>query len=800
MGKYNQIYYQGHCEKDNTGTGVYKKNYELIAENIISTFQPKTVLVVGSSYEYLVQALREQGLSAYGIVGCINHINSKVLEGNIQSVAYDLPDEFPQKFDLVVSIEMLEQISQEFTENVISKLCTYGETIILSRYFDDEMENTEINVQQQEHWVRIFAKYGFYNKVGFKGNIVTSGDMLFIKESDISRVIAEYERIRRTAKKDTQNVVSKYEEQLKNLSEEVNKLNKVKEELLQKLETQKDDNVVIYKENTLLANKQKILGKALEKSISYVTEFNKLSNTIANLDYELHQNEEKILEFSSLKETKEEEIKKLHSDIAGYAFQVKEYDSLISYERNEMNKLEVEYNLIKNSTIWRSTKWVRVILDWSKKFVRLFFKVLKSLKNNGIKITLRKIKNNNTYQNMLHNIVSADNNDINELVSITYNRIDPLNCIYTQGKINRLNLVTDSIESHSLLGGVATALIVATQFCNYNDYELRIITRTTPCNPHNYTNILNCSGVSPAKKISFYSDYNVAQSKDYKMELMEGELFLATSWWSALAIKNTIPNKKFFYIIQEVETLFYVHGDEHFLCSQIMKDKNINYIINSSFLYEYFKENEPNIVNNGIYFEPAFPKSLYCTNNFTKKRKYKLFFYARPNNPRNLYKYGVIFLEKAISQGIIDTSEWDIFSAGQNTPKITFSNGYTVKNMGQLSWSEYSQFIKDIDLALSLMYTPHPSYPPYDVACSGGVVLTNKCCNKQSFDFCDNVIVADLSEELFMESFIEAVELAKNIDQRKINYMNSTISRDWNSSLETTIKYMKEKVSDNVQN
>lgn len=793
MGKYNQTYYQGHCEKDNTGTGVYKKNYELIAENIISTFQPKTVLVVGSSYGYLVQTLREQGLSAYGIVGCINHINSKVLEDNIQSEADDLPAEFPQKFDLVVTIEMLEHISEEFTENVISKLCTYGEAIILSWYFDDEIESTETNVQLQEYLVRIFAKYGFYNKVGFKGNIVNPWDMLFIKESDISRVIAEYERLLRIAKTETHNTISEYEKQIKNLSEKVSNQINVKKELLQELQIQKEDKSIIDKEITFLTNKQKALSRALENSINYVTEYNKLSNTVSNLDYELHQNEEKILEFSSLKKIQEEEIKKLQSCIDEYKFQVKEYTGLISYERNEMNKLEVEYKLIKNSTIWRSTKWLRVILDWCKKFVRLFLKVLKSLKNNGIKVTLRKIKNkkySNTYHNMLQKNISEDN-DISDMDKITKHRIDPLDCIFTQGKINRLNIVTDSIETHSLLGGVETALIVATLFCNNNDYELRVITRTTPCIPHNYTNIMNCSGVKPAQKISFYSDYSRTQSKDYKIELMEGELFLATSWWSAQAIKNTIPNKKFFYIIQEVETFFYAHGDEHYLCSQIMKDKNINYIINSSFLYEYFKENEPNIVNNGIYFEPAFPKSLYCSNIFTKKRKYKLFFYSRPGNPRN---FGFVLLEKAISKGIIDTSEWDIFSAGQNTAEITFSNGYTVKNMGQLSWNEYSTFIKDVDLALSLMHTPHPSYPPYDVACSGGVVLTNKCYNKQSFDFCDNVIVADLNEELFMESFIKAVELAKNIDQRKINYMNSTISRDWHSSLETTLKYMKEKV------
>ena len=116
--------------------------------------------------------------------------------------------------------------------------------------------------------------------------------------------------------------------------------------------------------------------------------------------------------------------------------------------------------------------------------------------------------------------------------------------------------------------------------------------------------------------------------------------------------------------------------------------------------------------------------------------------------------------------------------------------------MGQLSWTEYAKFLADVDLGLCLMYTPHPSYPPFDVASSGGVVLTNKMLNKQTFDMCQNVIMEDLNEEDFMRGFKKAVALAKDTERRQRNYEESTIPRNWSAVLNETMTFMKEACDD----
>lgn len=389
-----------------------------------------------------------------------------------------------------------------------------------------------------------------------------------------------------------------------------------------------------------------------------------------------------------------------------------------------------------------------------------------------------------------------DKTTVQDMLDIRFRNLQPIPSIHISEKVNRLNLVTDSIDQNSLLGGVATALIVATEFARKNNMCLRIITRNAPVNPNNYKNIIKISGLEPYDNVDFYSDYerNAKGELQFKLDVSEGDVFFATSWWSAEAIKKTTIRQRFYYIIQEVETFFYPHGEDHYLCSRIMEDQNIDFIINSSYLRDYFEISTPNIINNGTFFYPAFAQGMYKANIFENKEKYKLFFYARPNNPRNMFYYGLELLDYAIQTGVLDTEEWDIYCAGQDIPKIVFCNGCEAVDLGLMSWEKYGDFLSTVDMAVSLMYTPHPSYPPYDVACSGGVVLTNQCLNKKEFPECKNILMADLDKECFVDKMAEAIALAKNMEQRKKNYEASTIPRDWISTLKDVMQYMQERL------
>jgi hypothetical protein len=384
-----------------------------------------------------------------------------------------------------------------------------------------------------------------------------------------------------------------------------------------------------------------------------------------------------------------------------------------------------------------------------------------------------------------------------DLYNERFRNIQPIKYIKVEREKYRINIVTDSVKKESLFGGVATSLILATLFANKYNFSLRIVTRETENNPIDFEDFLKLMNISIPKEVEYFSDYDRNNSGRYSgIETSDKDIYLSTSWWTTKVVEEINFRKDFFYILQEVESFFYPSGDEQILCTTTLLKKNVKYIINSKLLYDYYlQNNHNNVTENGIYFEPAFPEDIYSsgnTKNIDKKNKYKLFFYARPNNPRNMFYTGIKILEEAISAGIINKDDWDIYFAGSEIDSVVFSNGMKSISLGQMTWLQYSEFIKNVDLGLCLMSTPHPSYPPLDIAASGGVVLTNKFLNKQSLYYSENIICSDLDTPSILDGFVKAVALVKDEQKREVNFQKNNIERDWGKSFEKVLEFMHE--------
>ena len=62
---------------------------------------------------------------------------------------------------------------------------------------------------------------------------------------------------------------------------------------------------------------------------------------------------------------------------------------------------------------------------------------------------------------------------------------------------------------------------------------------------------------------------------------------------------------------------------------------------------------------------------------------------------------------------------------------ITLGNGLTLASMGRLSLEAYGRILSEAAVGLSLMASPHPSYPPLEMAHFGIKVLTNDYTDKK---------------------------------------------------------------------
>ena len=196
---YNKEYYHSGC-----GTIPYEEPehwvqfFGVIAQKIVDDFAPKTVLDAGCAMGYLVAALRDLGVEAYGI-DISSYALSKVREDVKQycfegSLTEPLPEQMPQKYDLVFNCEILEHLYAEDGEKAIQNLCQWTDTIIFSSTPDDFQERTHLNVQQREYWAALFAKNGFLDDLSYRPTYLTYHAVCYHRRDNILRQIQDYER------------------------------------------------------------------------------------------------------------------------------------------------------------------------------------------------------------------------------------------------------------------------------------------------------------------------------------------------------------------------------------------------------------------------------------------------------------------------------------------------------------------------------------------------------------------------------------------------------------------------------
>lgn len=379
---------------------------------------------------------------------------------------------------------------------------------------------------------------------------------------------------------------------------------------------------------------------------------------------------------------------------------------------------------------------------------------------------------------------------VREWLESHYAALGPLTTFSDTAEPHRINVVTDSIGPSSLFGGVGTAIILSALWAKRTQSCLRLITRTERPTTKALSMVLEANGIEFDGPVEFvYAPH----SGSTEVAIGRNDLFLATSWWTARCLLNTIPSKQIVYLLQEDERMFYPHGDDHLECSNTLAEPFGKVIVNSKLLHQHLTNHPdsiPGLSERSISFEPAFS---YPQRNLSSpsKEKRKLFFYARPGNPRNLYVTGLKLINQAVIEGIIDPKEWELHLVGNDLEKIVFDGNLEARYHKPMPWNEYSAFLRKMDAGLSLMYTPHPSYPPIDLAAMGIPVLTNKFGVKHDLQtYSKNIITVDLSMPEMLKGFRSLIDLAENPSICEANTKIDNIERNWTTALADVIEQL----------
>ncbi len=353
------------------------------------------------------------------------------------------------------------------------------------------------------------------------------------------------------------------------------------------------------------------------------------------------------------------------------------------------------------------------------------------------------------------------------------------------GRPAYVTLFIPSLQRSSFFGGTATALIFAGMLAKEKGFPLRIAETLV----HGKATIVELSMFFRSHDIDLGENditlLNLAGRKYNHygyIDIHPDDIYVASAWWDAHLLQKLPLQKKFVYLIQDYEPIFYNNSDQYIYSEATYKNESFIPVCNTELMLTFMKSKGYDyIAKNGLFFEPAvgINRSKKATKKGDKKR---LFLYGRPSVHRNLFYGALDALNHAFGSYTLVASEWEVFMAGQdNIPDILLDGGVTVKNLGKLTMDEYYAFAETVDVALSLMLAPHPSYPPLELASLGAKVVTTTYETKQDLSLYGNNVTIVRPER---NELIKAI-VAASVDTStpKIN-----IGSDWQAALAPTIK------------
>ena len=212
-----------------------------------------------------------------------------------------------------------------------------------------------------------------------------------------------------------------------------------------------------------------------------------------------------------------------------------------------------------------------------------------------------------------------------------------------------------------------------------------------------------------------------------------GDIFLATAWWTAhvadkLIARHGFDHRRFYYLVQDFEPNFYAWGPE-FADAMASYEFDFEPLFNTTLLRDYFAQEGFGFAHGApLAFRPSIDIDRYVRGQRPPRPEgtpRRLALYGRPEVPRNMYATAIEALGLFAEDQGLGPEDIEMVSVGLRHDPVALPGGLELRSLGKLPWEEYPDFLLGCDLGLSLMYSPHPSHPPIEMAASGMRVVTN---------------------------------------------------------------------------
>jgi glycosyltransferase involved in cell wall biosynthesis/SAM-dependent methyltransferase len=177
------------------GEPLWQTYFDQIATLIVSESAPRTVLDAGCAIGFLVQALREREVEAWGIdisEYAIGQVPEKV---RAFCWAGSVTDELDHDYDLVVCMEVLEHLSPHLAPITVANFSRHADRVLFSASPDGFRDPTHLNVQPTDYWVELFGRHGFFRDLDVDASVVAPQAIYFVRAGQTAVSVARaYER------------------------------------------------------------------------------------------------------------------------------------------------------------------------------------------------------------------------------------------------------------------------------------------------------------------------------------------------------------------------------------------------------------------------------------------------------------------------------------------------------------------------------------------------------------------------------------------------------------------------------
>jgi len=275
--------------------------------------------------------------------------------------------------------------------------------------------------------------------------------------------------------------------------------------------------------------------------------------------------------------------------------------------------------------------------------------------------------------------------------------------------------------------------------------------------------------------------------------LNHADISIATLWTTAYHLLKFNKTKRKLYFLQDYESMFYPSGSESALVENTYRF-GFTAIASTEILH--------NIYQNKFHGKSVLLKSsidftkFYNRKSYVSKPPYNVFFYGRPNHPRNGFELGIEALKK-LKKMMGDNV--NIYSAGADWNPKQFNVDKIINNLGVLPLEKLPNFYRSMDAGLFLMFSGHPGVIPFELMASKCPVVLNSNNTEgwnQIYINKKNCIVSMNSATQIAENIREILinqKLRKNIIGNSLTFLKLQFP-DYAQEAEKVLDFISNKV------